>query len=319
MIVSRKLNWKHIFYYTRFKLLYFVLLSVGVYVLHAKFNLSSLSIPFNGVATLSTALAIYLGFKNNNAYDRWWEARKIWGLLVNFSRVWGREVITMINPKHPEDYLKTIELQKRLLYRHIAFVHALRVFLRQRKEYNENNVREIIEVSNGYADIKKFISEEEYAEFLTKRNPPNFLMKLQGDDIKMAAENGWLTDYRFVKLSETLGEFQNHQGMSERIKNTPLPRPYSFFSRVFVTIHGTLIPFAFIEDLGWVNIPLSILINFVFLALDYVGERTEDPFENRMDDVSLTSISLTIEENIKEMYGDEDLPIKPKANLGVIM
>lgn len=318
MIISRNLKWRHIIYYTRFKLLYFVALSVSVYIIHEIFDVKNLNIPFNAVATLSTALAIYLGFKNNNAYERWWEARKIWGLIVNYSRSWAREVLTMILPngeKSPEFQ----HLQSRLLYRHIAFVNALRVYLREKHDYNETGIREIIEVKNAYSEIRKFLSQEEYDEAISKKNPPNHLITLQGDDLKKAYEKGWLTDFRFVKLSETLTEFNNHQGMSERIKNTPLPRPYSFFSRVFVTIHGTLIPFAFIEELGWVNIPLSIVINFVFLALDYIGERTEDPFENRMDDTPLSSISLTVEENVKEMYGDINMPVRPKSEFGVVM
>lgn len=318
MIISRNLKWRHVIYYTRFKLLYFVALSVSVFVLHEIFDIRQLSIPFNAVATLSTALAIYLGFKNNNAYERWWEARKIWGLIVNYSRAWAREVLTMILPNGEKNDERE-SLQARLLYRHIAFVNALRVFLRQKYDYNDTNIKEIVEAKNGYGEVKKFLSDAEFYEMLTKKNPPNHLLKLQGDDLKTAFENGWLTDFRFVKLSETLTEFNNHQGMSERIKNTPLPRPYSFFSRVFVTIHGTLIPFAFIEELGWVNIPLSIVINFVFLALDYVGERTEDPFENRMDDAPLSSISLTIEENVKEMYGDINMPVRPKSEMGVVM
>ena len=318
MIISRNLKWRHIIYYTRFKLLYFVALSVSVYIIHEIFDVKNLNIPFNAVATLSTALAIYLGFKNNNAYERWWEARKIWGLIVNYSRSWAREVLTMILPngeKSPEFQ----HLQSRLLYRHIAFVNALRVYLREKHDYNETGIREIIEVKNAYSEIRKFLSQEEYDEAISKKNPPNHLITLQGNDLKKAYEKGWLTDFRFVKLSETLTEFNNHQGMSERIKNTPLPRPYSFFSRVFVTIHGTLIPFAFIEELGWVNIPLSIVINFVFLALDYIGERTEDPFENRMDDTPLSSISLTVEENVKEMYGDINMPVRPKSEFGVVM
>lgn len=318
MIISRNLKWRHVIYYTRFKLLYFVALSVSVFVLHEIFDIRELSIPFNAVATLSTALAIYLGFKNNNAYERWWEARKIWGLIVNYSRAWAREVLTMILPNGEKNDERE-SLQARLLYRHIAFVNALRVFLRQKYDYNDTNIKEIVEAKNGYGEVKKFLDDAEFYEMLTKKNPPNHLLKLQGDDLKTAFENGWLTDFRFVKLSETLTEFNNHQGMSERIKNTPLPRPYSFFSRVFVTIHGTLIPFAFIEELGWVNIPLSIVINFVFLALDYVGERTEDPFENRMDDAPLSSISLTIEENVKEMYGDINMPVRPKSEMGVVM
>lgn len=318
MIISRNLKWRHVIYYTRFKLLYFVMLSILVFVLHEIFDIRQLSIPFNAVATLSTALAIYLGFKNNNAYERWWEARKIWGLIVNYSRAWAREVLTMILPNGEKNEDREL-LQARLLYRHIAFVNALRVFLRQKYDYNDTNIKEIVEAKNGYGEVKKFLSDTEFYEMLTKKNPPNHLLKLQGDDLKTAFENGWLTDFRFIKLSETLTEFNNHQGMSERIKNTPLPRPYSFFSRVFVTIHGTLIPFAFIEELGWVNIPLSIVINFVFLALDYVGERTEDPFENRMDDAPLSSISLTIEENVKEMYGDINMPVRPKSEMGVVM
>lgn len=318
MIISRNLKWRHIIYYTRLKLLYFVALSVSVFVLHEIFDIRELSIPFNAVATLSTALAIYLGFKNNNAYERWWEARKIWGLIVNYSRAWAREVLTMILPNGEKNEERE-SLQARLLYRHIAFVNTLRVFLRRKYDYNDTNIKEIIEVKNGYGEVKKFLSDAEFYEMLTKKNPPNYLLQLQGDDLRTAYENGWLTDFRFVKLSETLTEFNNHQGMSERIKNTPLPRPYSFFSRVFVTIHGTLIPFAFIEELGWVNIPLSIVINFVFLALDYVGERTEDPFENRMDDAPLSSISLTIEENVKEMYGDVNMPVRPKSEMGVVM
>ncbi|MAZ27341.1 MAG: hypothetical protein CL868_09725 [Cytophagaceae bacterium] len=210
-------------------------------------------------------------------------------------------------------------VQRRLIYRHIAFVHALRVFLRKHNDYNGPREKELVEGRNGYEDIREFVSAEEYEEVLSKKNPPNYLNKIQGEDLLAAYKKGYISDFRYVQLSETLAEFNNHQGMSERIKNTPLPRAYSFFSRVFVFIHGTLLPFAFIEDLGWINIPLSVVINFVFLALDFVGERTEDPFENRIGDVPLTAISLTIEENLKEMYGDSNLPDKDQKLEGVVL
>ncbi|RZK10280.1 MAG: hypothetical protein EOO46_11230, partial [Flavobacterium sp.] len=160
MIISRNLKWRHIIYYTRLKLLYFVALSVSVYVLHEIFDIRQLSIPFNAVATLSTALAIYLGFKNNNAYERWWEARKIWGLIVNYSRAWAREVLTMILPNGEKNEEREL-LQARLLYRHIAFVNALRVFLRRKYDYNDTNIKEIVEVKNGYGEVKKFLSDAE--------------------------------------------------------------------------------------------------------------------------------------------------------------
>ncbi|MDN3594568.1 bestrophin family protein [Zunongwangia endophytica] len=318
MIVARNLKWKQVFFYMWKPMLYFLVLSLVIYILHAKFGMKSLSIPFNAVATLSTALAIYLGFKNNSAYDRWWEARKIWGLLVNYSRAWSREILSLSFTAKNDESQEIINWQKKVIYRHIAFVHSLRVFLRIKHPYNQNKT-EIYEGSNQYDDIKDFVSAEEFKSFLDKNNPPNYLIQLQSEDLKYAYRKGWISDYRFVRLDETLTEFNNHQGMSERIKNTPMPRPYSFFSRVFVYLHGTLVPFAFIEDLGWLNVPLSLIINFIFLALDTIGERTEDPFENRMDDTPLTAISLTIETNLKEMIGDKNFPKKQKAIEGVVL
>lgn len=319
MIVSPNLRWNHILFYTWKSMLYFLLLSIAVYVLHVSLGANkAFTVPFNAVATLSTALAIFLGFNNNSSYDRWWEARKIWGLLVNYSRVWAREVLTLAQEENGAADSEALRTWKRkMLDRHLAFTHALRVFLRKPNGYNAND-NEVIETNNTYSDIKKFISIEECDIVLSKRNPPNQLLLHQGEDLREAYERGWLSDYRFVKLQETLSEFNNHQGMCERIKNTPFPRPYSYFSRVFVYLHGTLVPFAFIEQLGVLNIPLALIINFIFLMLDVVGERLADPFENRLEDTPLTSICLTIEENVKEMAGVGELPVMPKPVHGVV-
>jgi ion channel-forming bestrophin family protein len=317
MIVSRNLKLSHIVFYAWKPMLYFAALSIAVYVGHIVFDMHGLTLPFNAVATLSTALAIYLGFKNNNAYDRWWEARKVWGLLVNYSRAFGRQILTLA--LSGDDKSELIAWQRRVLYRHIAFVHALRVFLRRKNPYLGDDTEEPIEDHNTYNDLHNFLSQEEFELVTTKRNPPNYLNKLQGDDLRLAHERGWLSDFRFIQLDETLVEFNNHQGASERIKNTPLPRPYSFYSRLFVLVHGTLVPFAFVDELGWANIPLSLVINFVFFALDQVGEKIEDPFENRMFDTPLTSISITIEENLKELLGEAVLPHKPKPVQGVVL
>lgn len=296
---------------------YFVGLSVLVYVLHKSGILTKdLDVPFQAVATLSTALAIYLGFKNNSAYDRWWEARKIWGLLVNDSRAFAREVLTL--PFAERQERDALQVWKRtMVYRHMAFVHGLRVFIRRPNGLNEQRGRELINRENSYQDLTEFLSSEEFTTTESKRNPPNHLLLRQSEELEQAYERGWLTDFRYVELQRLLTEFNHHQGKAERIKNTPLPRPYSFYSRIFVYIHGTLVPFAFVEELGWANVPLSILINFVFMSLDQIGERTEDPFENRPGDVPLTTIAVTIEENLKEMLGEVNLPEKPKPELGI--
>ncbi len=319
MLVSKNLKWRLILFYTWKSLLYYTLLAVTVFLLHDYFKLFNLSIPFNTIAALSTALAIFLGFKNNNAYDRWWEARKVWGLLVNYSRVWEREVRLLIRNNHEETDSDFKAFQKKLVYRHIAFVNALRVYLRIPNGFIEKE-NELFEENNQYFEVKKFLSQPEYETFYHKKNPPNYLINEQGNDLKKAFDYGWIAEFHLVRLEETLIEFNNIQGMCERIKNTPFIRQYSYFSRLFVFIHASLIPFAFVGDLHLAMIPISVLISFVFLALDLIGERMEDPFENRLEDVSMSALCTSIEVDLKESLEDPNLPEKLKPNsAGVLM
>ena len=299
--------------------MYYFLLAVGVFVVHRYVYHFEVHIPFYTVTALSTALAIFLGFNNNQAYDRWWEARKIWGLLVNYSRAWARQVITFVETTEESERHDLQELQKRMVYRHAAFVHALRVFLRKRHDYNNIiSEYEYMESENQYSDTKDLLIPNEFKVFCEKDNPPNYLIQLQGEDLKRAARRGWLTDFRFMQLDQTLVEFNNIQGRCERIKNTPMPRPYTYFARVFVFIHATILPLAFVQDLDWAMIPITLVISFIFRTLDSIGSRTEDPFENRIDDTPMTSLSVTIERNIKEQWGERNLPEKPPVLEGVV-
>lgn len=319
MIITRNLKFSLILHYTWKQLLYYVMLSTTIFLLHEYYDIVYFAFPSYTIAALGTALAIFLGFKNDHAYDRWWEARKIWGLMVNYSRAWARQVTTMIIPEE-ENTGEVAKLQVAMVYRHLAFVNALRVFLRKKLAYNETTVSELYEDDNTYKDTKSFLSIEEYQEMIIKDNPPNYLLQKQGEDLKMAFQKGWLSDYRFVKMEETLVDFNDIQGMSERIKNTPLPRQYTYLSRVFVLIHCTLLPMVFISDLGWKTIPVSLVVSFVFLALDLIGERTEDPFENRLEDTPMTSLSLTIETNLREQLKETKLsfPEKYKVKDGIV-
>lgn len=185
MLVSRDLKWKLILFYTWKDLFYYTLLAVAVFLLHDHYQLLNLSIPFNAISALSTALAIFLGFKNNNAYDRWWEARKIWGLLVNYSRVWEREVKIFIDNNDKDKVAELKALQKKLVYRHIAFVNALRVFLRKPNGFVSKEA-EFFEEENEYIEVIRYLDKEEYVQFYHKTNPPNFLIDKQGDDLKDA-------------------------------------------------------------------------------------------------------------------------------------
>lgn len=319
MIVKRNLKFSLILFYTWRQLSYYVILSTAVFILHEYYQVVFFDIPSYTIAALGTALAIFLGFKNDHAYDRWWEARKIWGLMVNYSRAWTRQVTTMIIPPSISEEREVQKLHTIMVYRHIAFVNALRVFLRKRLPYIRDQ-KELFQDENTYMDAEPFLSKAEYEKFRMKDNPPNYLLQRQGEDLKMAFQKGWISDYRFVKMEETLVDFNDIQGMSERIKNTPLPRQYTFFSRVFVLIHCTLLPMVFISELGWKTIPISIIVSFVFLALDLIGERTEDPFENRLEDTPMTAIGITIETNLREQLNEDksSFPEKYKIENGIV-
>jgi putative membrane protein len=219
----------------------------------------------------------------------------------------------------PNDADALKALQTQLVYRHIAFVHALRVFLRAASNWPQEGGRELVMASNRYQDALNLLDRQEGKAFCEADNPPNYLLHKQGEDLRGARDRGWMTEYVFVHLDRTLVEFNHIQGRCERIKQTPLPRPYSYFQRMFVHIHGTLMPFAFVQQLHWVMIPLSLIISFVFLTLDLVAARTEDPFENRIGDVPLSALSRNIEITLREQLGESKLPPKPAPVDGVLL
>ena len=318
MFVRRDIPWTWTFFYAWRSLAYFALVSTGVYLLRSTFKSFDLQIPFEPIVILGTALAIFLGFKNNEAYGRWWEARIIWGLGVNYSRAWARQVLTLFAAEPGEqDELRA--MQRRLIRRHIAFIHALRVFLRTTESFPlEDTEEEPGGDGHDYDQCQKFISAEDFQTMRRSDNPPDALLQIQGQELRTARERGWVSDYMLAHLDQTLVELNHVQGRSERIKKTPLPRPYSYFTRVFVQIHGTLLPFAFGPTVGWVMIPISMTVSFVFLSLDLIGSRTEDPFENRVDDVPLSSIARTIERNLEQILGESPLPPAMQPDHGVL-
>jgi ion channel-forming bestrophin family protein len=320
MIVKRNLPYRLVQHYAGRDLIYYFFLSVVIVVLHDHLGVLVLEIPAYTIAALGIALAIFLGFKNDHAYDRWWEARRVWGQMVNYSRAWSRQVTTLIMETSEGEAEQVRQLQQRMVRRHVAFVNALRVSLRVRHGYTRLGVRELYEATNDFSDAAPFLEPAEYEECLAQDNPPNFLLQKQGEDLKYALKRGWLSDYRLVRLDKTLVDFNDIQGISERIKNTPLPRQYSFYSRVFVLIHCSLLPMVFVSDLGWKTIPVALAVSFVFHVLDLIGDRTEDPFENRLEDIPLTALSVTIERNLREVLRDPraSFPPAPKPYEGIV-
>ncbi|WP_422859664.1 bestrophin family protein [Flagellimonas sp. S174] len=288
-------------------LLFILLLSSTVYVLFEFKEIKGLglkgAIP---IGILGTALSIFLSFRNNSAYDRWWEARKIWGGIVNSSRTFAIQVLTYIsNHNKSSSKLGATQIQKSIIYRHIAYINALRLNLRnQQGEYHEV--------------LKEFLTESELKKLLTFSNVPTQIIHQQSQHLKQILNDSLIEDFRLYEMMNTLAEFYNLQGKAERIKKTPFPMYYDFFIQVFVFIFVCFLPVALIGlfeeiavdgSLNWLVIPTTMIVSFMFIVIEKTGSFTETPFENKNEDVPLTSLCRTIEIDLREMIRDTDIPL----------
>ena len=296
------------------------------------------TIPFLPLSTIGIAVAFYIGFKNNQSYDRFWEGRKIWGGIVNSSRTWGNQVLSLVTLKHTNGEVSKVELDKThkdLIYRHMAWMNALRLMLRRESSFSisykgshtsrYHEGRPLME--HWEQEVRPFIpSEEELEKLKASANPATQLIRIQGGHLKELLDKGMIEDFRHMELMGTLTELYNLQGACERIKNTPFPRQYAYFSTLFTWIFILLLPFGLIgefKDMGhhlmWLMIPFYVLISWIFYTMEAVGDNSEDPFENFINDVPMTALCRTIEIDLREMLNETDIPPKMQAKNGVLM
>ena len=318
MIVRKHLRWHRVLKRSSGFLAYIAGLSTVIFLLHrvdpesrAGELLQPLQfhLPFPLVATLATALAIFLAFRNNSAYDRWWEARKIWGGVVNISRTIGRQVMTLTSlSKCPAEDVAAF--QREFVYRHLAWINALRLQLRGSDKWDE---------------VRTLIGDEEFEWLSQRRNRATQLVHKQGLRLAEARRDGILIEARYLEiLDESLTQLYELQGKAERIKNTPLPRQYDYFPRVFMFLFVTLLPAGMITELqkvnsDWLVIPLATVVSFMFYVLMRVGEFNEDPFDGRFTDTPMTALCRTIEIDLREQLGETDLPPKAEPVDGILM
>ncbi|MCW5897925.1 MAG: hypothetical protein KIT10_01540 [Flavobacteriales bacterium] len=304
MIIKRRFDPLKVLRYVRSELLLALVAAVAAYLLHRWEPLVAL--PFSIAATLGSALAIFIGFRNNSAYGRWWEARTLWGGIVNSTRVLARLIITFADSHaHQPNYdrARSEAFKREMVHKVIAWVHALRLHLRGQQQWPE---------------FAPLLPPAEYDELLKASNKPNLVMQQLGHRIYQAMADGTLGGFDSFQMEGQLLALANHQGGCERIKNTPLLRQYHYFTRLFLQVFIVLLPFCLVADLekmgiGWMVLPLALLISFVFAVIGKVGEVNEDPFEGRITDVPLTALCNTIERDLRELLGEKDLPAKLQA------
>ncbi len=280
MIVKRNFNPIRVIQYVKTEIAFAILVSLSVYELHY-YGFMAITLPFSIAAILGSALAIFIAFRNNSSYSRWWEARTLWGGIINSSRVMARLIITFSDSHSQQanyDKERSEEFKREMIYKLIAWAHSLRLHLRRQGDVSE---------------LENFLSAQEYEFIRNAQNKPNQVHMLTGKKIYEAMANGTLGGFDSFQIEGQLLALANYQGGCERIKNTPLLRQYDFFTRLFLYTFMLLLPFSLIGDfskmnLGYLVVPVSIIISFVFSIIGKVGEVNEDPFENRITDVPLT-------------------------------
>lgn len=244
------------------------------------------------MSLLGTGLGVFLGLRNNTAYARWWEARTLWGAVVNHSRSFARGLALLL----PQPESRTV--RETLIRYQIAWAHALRCSLHG---------------TNPRDDIRGFVSPETYERIAFSRNAPFAIQREIADGLRGEMYAGRLDSIQASSLNTTLGALADAQGGLERIKNTQLPEQYDQLPRIFVTAYCLLLPFAIVPDLNLLTPVGSLALAVVFLALDEAGRHLQDPFARSIHDVPMASIARMIEIDLRDALGEHQVlePLRP--------
>lgn len=293
----------------------------------------SLSLPWQPISVLGIAVAFYLGFKNNSSYDRTWEARKIWGGIVNSSRTFGAAVTSFIQG---EDKAEVQNIRCRLIYRHIAWLTAMRYQLRLSRdwEHQEDRVKGLYSpiVCEAYfndldRELVNLIDDEEFEGYKSKTNIATQIMATQARELQHLHDLGYFNHFRHMEFHRLISAFYDDQGRSERIKNFPFPRQYASVALWNTMVFTALLPWGLLsvfEELKgelriWLTVPFNALITWVFFLMEKIGDYSENPFEGTYNDVPITSISRAIEIDLREMLGETEVPKPIPAVDGFLM
>ena len=260
--------------------------AVTAFYLHSPFRAPTLPLTLFG-----TALALFLGFRDNSAYQRWWEGRILWGAMINASRSIAREARSFLPAEEAHD------LRRTLILRQVAYVNALRCQLRRQSADNE---------------VLRFLSKGEAEPALGRTNIANGILDGTGRRIDDARRRGWLDTIQQVRMETTLVDIANAQGGMERLKNTPLPNQYRFFPTFFTHLFCVLLPIGLVETLE-IATPLgSTVAGLMFLAVLQIGDDLVDPFADTVHDVPLSAMCRTIEIDLLQAIGEPaPAPLQP--------
>ena len=268
------------------QLLCILLLSVLVVsfhgqLLHHKITLTA--VPFSLVGV---ALAIFLGFRNSASYDRYWEARKLWGRLLVEARNLVRQTASF-SKADPRPMALGVA----------AFVHAVRHQLRR---------------TDPTADLQRLLPADVAAQALSRRNPAQAILLWLARDVGAQRERGELSPFLAVELDRSLSGLNDAQGGCERINNTPLPFTYSVILHRTVYLYCLLLPFGLLDAIGVMTPVMVTFVAYSFFAIEALSDEIKEPFGTMPNDLALVAMSTNIEIAVRDLLGEHQLPESPQ-------
>ncbi|SDF41045.1 putative membrane protein [Mucilaginibacter pineti] len=288
MLLKENIPVSYVFGKIKKELILVAVYSATIYCIHQFYNFKAVSIPLTVSTILGTIISLLLAFRSNQAYDRWWEARILWGAIVNDSRTFTRQILTFVDSSY--DGEQKWALKERIIRRQMAWCYSLSCHLRGQ---------------NAKENLEAYLTDDDVKSIKKMDNVPLAINELQGHDLRTLYKLGWINEYQQVAMDSTLTGFMNSMGGCERIKNTVFPATYSVYIHFLVLFFVLLLPFSLIEFFGIFQVPLVIAISSAFFLIEKMAIHLQDPFENKPTDTPTTAISRTIEKNLKQMMKDE--------------
>jgi len=345
MFVNNSFSFSALVKFSGGYLLWIIVWSFLVLFAYEFLHLKWIAIPWVSIGIIGTAVSFYIGFKNNQSYERIWEARKVWGTILNISRMWGTTTRGYITNQLSSEKLTDEDINviiKKLIYRNIAYVYAFRAQLSIPTSWEhitlgthiaKRSRRSIEKVAGDTLEddftkemLEKHLNYEEYADLKKFKNIATHIIDLQSQDLMKLRQDDIINDFYHVQLQALLNNLYDEQGKAERIKNFPLPRLYAYASNLFVWIFIVLLPFGLIAEFDqigpynvWLFIPVVSIVSWIFLLMELVGDYSENPFGGLPNDIPMLSICRTIEIDLKQMMREEDIPKSIKAQNGILL
>ncbi|MES2566710.1 MAG: bestrophin family ion channel [Bacteroidota bacterium] len=292
MLLNKRIPVSYIFNKIKFDLIYVSIIASIVLFITNKCLENLPEMPLTIPTFIGTAISILLSFKLNQSYDRWWEARKIWGSIVNDSRSFVIQLQTLVKKGNDE-------MVKKIAYRQIAWCYCLGQSLRN---------------LNPIENLEHFLSTPDIEEIKVHNNKPLAILQLNASCIKELQEQGQIELFSQIQFDDTFLRLCESQGKAERIKNTIFPVTYRLFLHFIIYLFIVTLSIS-LKDVSWyLETPLLLLISMAFFLLEKSATLMQDPFENKPTDTSMTSITRTIEINIKQLLKETNVPEPIKSD-----